>query len=614
MRRWLLVFMLVLTVVTPLVPSGSAEAAPFARNRWEGYFTGVFDQYGGDVIQGGIWPAFFPLSPTGQAYVESFIALMLNHLAYGNGQDRTGAEFLVLTMMGWGPGTWNGVAHDPAFLNDWMQRVRYYSDNGWLQFNVPASYSTNTYYQGLPSGPNPYDDAWFFENGSTPYAIVFHKPGGGFYVIRQECANPVGDNSPLEQPAYQLVGDVQPGASTPAFGSVIQAGGTYNLSPTVTNLGPAGSTAATMFVGNLSPAYVSNAGISSPGGYDSYWEYGPSCLAATACWQWQYWASPYLPPGVTSTQTNGATFTVSPTTPDGTSVCFNVTIAPSNQNGAVTTGPPRCFTVLQPRYPQLIGNSGDVHAGGGVCGQAQSTGSVTGHAKSQSLSEYVVSANGAVTNFGSNNTVAGTNATLGRTGSYYSICRPDLVATAQAYFLSGQPYTALPGGTFTMATLPASATGIYIHNGGGNLTLSGNFSRKITIVSLTGTVTINGNITLTAAAALGSSAPSLGIISAGDIIINGAATRVDAYLFSNGTINTCAEGNAAACRNTLDVNGFLMSRNLSFRRLGPVSAALQVAGERINLSGQIYLNPPKFFDVAGNLNLLQNQGEKPPLN
>ncbi len=614
MRRWLLVLMLVLTTVTPLVPSGTAEAAPFARDRWYGFFTGVFDQWGGDVIQGGVWPSFFPLSPTGKAYVESFIAIMLSHLNYGTPQNRVGAEFLILTMMGWGPGTWNGVAHDPGVLNDWIRRVRFYSDNDWLVFNTPASYSTNTYYQGLPSGPNPYDDAWYFENGSTGNAIIFHRPGGGFYVIRQECANPVGDNSPLEVPPYQLTGSLQPGSGTPAFGSVIQAGGTFRLSPSVTNLGPAQSNAATMFVGNLSPAYVSDAGTSSPGGYDSWFGYGPSCLAATQCWQWQYWAPPYLPPSVTSTQTNGATFTVSPATPDGTNVCFNITIAPSDQNGNTVTSAPQCFVVYQPRYPQVVGNSGDVHAGGGFCGQVQTTGNVTGHGSSASLTEYVLSANGTINNFGSNNTAGGTAATVGRTGNYYSICRPDLAAVAQAYFQAGQPYTALPGGTWNLASLPASANGIYIHNGGGNLTLRGTFNRKITIVSFTGTVTINGNIILDGPANLGANSASLGIISTGDIIVNGAATRVDAYLFSNSTINTCAEGNVAACRNLLTVNGFLMSRNLSFRRLGVAGGPIANPAERINLTGQIYLNPPKFFDVAADLNLLQNQGEKPPLN
>jgi len=235
-------------------------------------------------------------------------------------------------------------------------------------------------------------------------------------------------------------------------------------------------------------------------------------------------------------------------------------------------------------------------------------------------SEYVVSANGTVSGYGSNNVPGGAAATI---GNYSSICRPDLVATAKAFFqssVSSTDYASLGGGTYDVGgalfnSMPGAATGIYIHNGGGNVVLHGTFTRKITIVMLTGDLIIDSNLRLGSTSKTATNVPSLGIIAANDININGAATQVDAYLFANGTINTCVEGNTPACLNTLNVNGFLMSKNLLFRRLGPkVAATTATVGERINLTGQLYLNPPKFFDNAANVNLLQNQGEKPPLN
>jgi hypothetical protein len=62
------------------------------------------------------------------------------------------------------------------------------------------------------------------------------------------------------------------------------------------------------------------------------------------------------------------------------------------------------------------------------------------------------------------------------------------------------------------------------------------------------------------------------------------------------------------------VNGFLMANGISFRRFGPFTGPTATVGEQINLTGQIYLNPPKFFDNTASLNLLQGQGERPPLN
>ncbi|MDB5179071.1 MAG: hypothetical protein JWN01_1014 [Patescibacteria group bacterium] len=322
---------------------------------------------------------------------------------------------------------------------------------------------------------------------------------------------------------------------------------------------------------------------------------------------------------------NTFVYTVNPAC-DGQTITFNEDVTPS---GGAPARSSISFNVASPHYPAIIGQSGDVHAGGGLCGPAliNNSNTIHGHSQSTSVGEYVVSASGSVSGFGSNNKPGGSAATLGNSGNlgnYYAICRPDLVSLATMYLNNGSPYTSLNSiSTFPNIDVTNLAAGAYFVTGGyppGPLDsqvvkLHGQFHNKITIVVLAGRVEVDGPLTLGTTSTIGANVPSMGIIAANDLLIDGAATQVDAYLFSNGTINTCKEGQAAACQNMLLVNGFLMARDISFRRLGPlVSVSQATVGERINLTGQLYLNPPILFDSAATINLLQTQGERPPLN
>jgi hypothetical protein len=139
---------------------------------------------------------------------------------------------------------------------------------------------------------------------------------------------------------------------------------------------------------------------------------------------------------------------------------------------------------------------------------------------------------------------------------------------------------------------------------------------RITIVFTLGNVTIVGPILLSGAAYAARYVPSLGLISQGNITINPIVTRVDAYLFSNGTIDTCNPGAVAGsttCATAqLVVNGFLMGKSLAFNRTGKINVGGSQISERIVLTPNIYLNPPKFFDQP----MTDTQvplGEKPPL-
>lgn len=607
-----------LSVAANLVMTSQAEAAcdrpVLASNRaaFCGYFYNREDFYGDDVFRGGIpWWVDSP---------GEFINFINNYRLNGTAQHRIGARFIILTMLGAPGGTPSWQAD--ARYNEWVNLVNDYAAAGKITWNYAHPFPCgiiNSYYQD-----NFVDDAFYREPSSAGVcgpsvmrpSIIFRHPvtNAILYAIKRDCANPIGEVYGLPPVAYNLGGSLAPGSGTPPFSGIIQPGITYSLTPNVWNPSPVGARPFTMEVGNLSPAYVTYQGISSPGGYDTGSGFSGGCSSGAAnCWYWSYGGG--LPNGATSAQTNGALFSVSGATPEGTVVCFNLTLNPSDSSGTRYTSGPSCFTVYRPHYPGIIGTSGDVHAGGGLCGQTQTSGSITTRSQSNSVGEYVVSASGIVSNFGSDNAAGGSSATLGKNGNYATVCRPDLVALARAYVNANGSYRTLSSGSWDVGALPSSSTGIYVHSGG-SLLLRGTYSgnRPITIVSLGGTVTIANRIILSAPATTGDSVPSIGIIAAGDIEIAGAANQVDAYLFSNGTIDTCSEGNTAACRNTLTVNGFLMARGLQFKRLGPATGPTATVGERINLTGQLYLNPPKFFDSASVVNLLQHQGERAPLN
>ncbi len=628
-----------LAIVTQLFTAPVAQAAscadpPIAAGRadWCGYFDNGFSQTGDSVLLGGIpgWVGDGIGDDT-----QDFLDFINNYRLNGDAWQQTGARFIILTMMGFPGGTPRSQADDPFTFDSWVNNVRAMGPNQirWhVQVPFPCG-TLNTYHQ---DGFN--DDAFFFEapnsgDGCGPLATVDSiqfgdGAGGGFgnvlYTIKRSCANPIGNPNPIPKSPYNLSADVQPGTDIPS-NNIIQPGQTYHLSPVLTNTTNVPTLGSTVEINNHNPAYADNAGTAAgPPVTSAGYQVGGCKQGAPECWSFHY---PGFGPNQTNTQPNGVLFSVPAGTPDGTVLCFSATVWQSNANpGSQATGPQHCFTVYRPHYPGIIGSNGDVHAGGTLCGQTTaSQHSINLNSNSNSYNEYVLSASGTIAGYGSNNSPGNTAATLGNAsglGNYYSICRPDLVAEATKYFTTTAPpsWTPLAGGSYDLASLPASPSGIYIANGVGSISLhtsAAGFSiaKKITIVALSGTtVTIDGTIKLNTPNVPGSQAPSVGIIAAGDINIKGAATRVDAYLFANGTINTCLEGATAACLNELDVNGFLMANALSFRRLGPGTGPTATVGERITLTGQIYLNPPTFFDDASTINLLQNQGEKPPLN
>lgn len=170
--------------------------APF-----RGYFRNQLDTAGDHVWRPNTGPSSCRGNsnalPTWVNTKSEFISFVKCKLNNGNAQERVGAAFIIQTMRGG-----NSTTNPPSSsqIADWEARVNNPSVN--VLWNTNRSYTINTYYQGCcGGGSNPVDDAYYNDNGSGS-SIVFQVPGQD-YVIRRQCANPVGNGSLGELPPGQ---------------------------------------------------------------------------------------------------------------------------------------------------------------------------------------------------------------------------------------------------------------------------------------------------------------------------------------------------------------------------------------------------------------------------
>jgi len=622
-----------LSVVLPFLPSGGAEAAPFARPEHKGYFYNDVDYSGGFVIRAGVHTTT----------TASFIAYIKSTLNSSNEQDQTGAEFIVLTMLGYPAGTTKATAHTAATLTDWTDAVNYYSSQGWINFHANVSYTQNTYWQGKNGGgTNPDDDAWFSDSGSTGAdgAIFFHKPGTPGYAIRKACANPIGAMAKLAlAPPPDF--DVTLLADTNGSSSTVVAGQSYRVGVEVKNNGPANSSAGSLQVMMPAAGVVQactpncndagqNALLYGPTGPGGHGYKAASVIPGVAGKNWYWSVNPLGNGGAAGSVLN---WTVAAGVTVGQQIKFEVYYYKADLGGAVAHKTVT-FTVVSERTPGLSGSNGDIHAGGGTCGALPPLGAgnhVLTSPNGASYGAYVVSATGSVNGLFSNNAIISANDKL-KIPNYAQVCRTDLLTAAATGWPSGPGIHNIGGGGAASFVLSGTEEGVYYFNGT-HLNVHGAVGNPVapgpppvapapvTIVTLNpvAVVEIDGNILLNTTTAYDPhKVPSLGIISSSDILIDPAATQVDAYLFSShGTIVTCNAA-PAGCANNLRVNGFLMAKNLLFGRIGPnppvgASAVSAPIVEQIVLNPQIYLNPPKYFDASVDDILLEGQGERAPL-
>lgn len=627
-RRWLGLLTFFAAAAVSMVMSGSASAVaqPMGRNQFYGYFYNQCKDYGGDVFAHANGVDALPLSKVYDA--ASLIQFMVNAYNEGPGEDRTGEAYVVLSMDGYrtAPGGVipQSVSPTSAYFKKFENIVNYYYANHWIagidNTTTTTGYAYNTYYQGSAPAGDPgcnkskVDDSWFNDVGSTNGAIIFHDPGtNNYYIIRRYCGNPLGSDQ-LTIPNFQVNVKLS-NNGTPAQ---IEAGQSYSVGVQISATGNSSSEYASLQVpqpaqvdqpctpwcngttigmGSLTPNYNYSYGFAN----------NPADAAPNVTGnRWTWYTNP-IPAG--SSADAYFDFTVAANAVPGSIITFTGYFYPSNIAQGESTSS-ISFVVASERQPAVDGQNGDVQVGGGLCGQSTSSGYIKGYPGAGSEGQYVLSAGGGSSSIGdfASNAEGPDILNVGQNGQYTEACREDLLSLAQAYrVISGAVYTPLGSGSYNIS----GWKGLYYING--SASISGQVNNSVTIVSTGGNLTINGDITLTGASETRQNLPSLGIIAQNDIDIDPAVTNVDAYLFADGTIDTCVSGAGSCSTGQLTVNGFLMAHNIMFDRLGPLDGSGTPVSEKVVLNPQIYLNPPQFFDTSSDPGLIQGEGEKSPL-
>jgi hypothetical protein len=186
-RKLCYAMMLSLSVIfAVIVMPGTASAAPFARAEWQGYFNGGSQQWGVDLFPGGAQVN----------NVVDLVALYRTNLNSNNPQLAVGAGFTILTMLGYSAGTPLAKAiNDPSVFATWQSTVEYYDSQGWIHYQESFPYNYNTYYY---AENGTWGDVAWYANQDQRDSIVFYNPDGvTHYAIKRDCANPVGDMTPL---------------------------------------------------------------------------------------------------------------------------------------------------------------------------------------------------------------------------------------------------------------------------------------------------------------------------------------------------------------------------------------------------------------------------------
>lgn len=516
-----------------------------------------------------------------------------------------------------------GIAYAQAHWRDWVALVDAYSSGAYpgysVNYNVYQDFSgqdvngwglilNNALYLNCAPVEQCQPDVTFQRDSEDPEidkAVVFYYPGGHF-LLKDKCGNMTGDITGLPMPpvaTLQLTkSSDQPRAT--AIGS--------NIVYSITGLESKPTPLTSMTITDTLPPEVRYLGVvaGTP---------APSLvLGNTLIWNFSLPADAAILNSWTSGPPKPLQITVKAASL-GTAVNTATGIA-TNTIGPVLVLPGRTTNnIVSTVAPIVTGLNSDIHAGSNLnCGGRAGTGNIVGNLNGGTLSsgQYAVSASGFIDGFDSSGS---TNLlTLGASGGYAQICRPDLLSVAKAY--NGSDIQIIPiGGAVTSWNI-SGKSGLYYFLGGTELDISGTVSNKITLVAPSASrVVINGNVVLNPGARTSrSDTPSLGIIAGQNIDILSGVTEVDAYLFADGTINTC--GRAATpdlpcgvITPTLRILGFLMAHDVLLSRLGPATVSGSVQAEVVTMNPQLYLNPPKFFDSSANQTLYEGLGELPPL-
>lgn len=562
-------FFLVLSVFSTIAPEKVAALgcdAWYGRGCWDGYFTDVddADKGGVNVIEGGIY--------IGDNDKAAFINRVKGELG-GTLQNRTGAQFIILTMLGYPAGSDRNQANNAAVLADWENRIM--SPNVYMQVSMQNfdCNIANTYFDNS----NPAGDiaAGYSDTkggcGVPDLMIDFYVNGVFYYRIRAACANPLGNPSGLPSSPQ----DFNLSPSSAVTPTTAETGQTVDFTHYVAH---SGSVQVNTNISVWDLEYPSGSS-GPPAGAQ-----GCAALGGSKC-QIKWSANGDFGP---SRQVAAFNQVISPSAPVGSLVCQLLVVERAQADSAgniIATNrnsAPACVRVS--KSPLVYFDKGDVRTGGAfsLVDAACTIGTndirtSVGNGKGSNV-QYGAYASGLISGFGSMalpasdaNSVRLLFANTPSLGTYRSgnPCLNDFSTVAAS------TSAVAPGGPIDINSL---SDGVYKYTGNITLLEAKDTRKKVTIVA-TGSVTIAGEITYAngSYANVGELPRVIIVANNGNITVNPNIRLLEGIYVAKGSGNAPGNGgvfrtcdnvpvNKDTCPNQLVVNGSVIANAVSFRR------------------------------------------------
>lgn len=541
-------------------------SALFGRGNNYGYFyNNYFDGLGWDVLSQGI-----------PSYIDSVDELInyLRDLNNGyNAHNRTGAAFIACTMLGYNGGDC-GKSIASWQWDELYNRLSNLSDMGLIYWWKWDDFYTNSFYQIQ------YDDDTFYSGYGAQWVVYFANPDGSYYILKRECANPVGSISPIPQ-AYNFT--LTP--HLPDIANVVETGSTIPLIPSITNSGPTRSNSAEWKLEKVINNVVQGGPLASGVGPDN----GRFTVGTKAFDAVKYTIEDF---------------------PVGTRLCFRLSVRPGSSSNSGWVSVEKCTTVGKKPKVQILGN--DLKTRGivntsvvtksdktygswteyGILAKKQISGMASASMYNGGLASFTV-CNSSQLSFantpGGQTTCANNWSSI---GSYSNISDSDIPDVSSAFPVSSAQ------GVLTSGSLNGQQ-GIYKTNSNITINSSNITAGQWVVINATGhNVTIDGDIHYANGSFSSLSQIPQVIIIADNITITDNVTNVDAWLIAktasnSGSIKTCTQvaKTANACNQKLIVNGPVITNKLYLYRTAG-SGTGEASGdpaEVFNLRADAYL-------------------------
>lgn len=617
-RTWLASWLIFVFITTfgsmTLYPqqANADQCSVNGRDCYVGYFFGAYDGGPGTLRNNVISaPAMLNVNNANDLVnnVASHMVCAGGVLQNAGSQNATGAAFIILTMLGYAPGTSKNVACQ--VFNEWAATVQSWAPN--TNYNVFYDFG------GLNTRSSNTDVAYYPSAQTAAWSIVFYSPTTGqpLYAIKKDCANPVGRLQALPR-NYTL---------TPRVDSVspseIEAGSKMTVTTSVNNVGDVNSPPTQWEITQINV---------QPGQLAPHENEGDSTVSGEAPCQ-SNGGGPtgnYFRNGIATCENaakgSGVFDRGSPSgnlqplldghdigdVPVGTRVCFALSVQPrSNTDSRWAHSKPICTTVG--KKPKLQVWGGDVSVRGQI-ETSTTVKDVAGVKTFGSWVEYGAFAVGAIDRFASgsglNNqpenaqevwsklTFANVDDSGTPTFGFYSTAagfRPQ--PSVKAYFDAISDRRSIPGASVDVNSLTfATGSPATVWAAAGNLTITGGNipPGRSAVIIAGGNVTIAGNITYSDATLNSVNAIPQVVIIANNINVQENVSRVDSWLVAAGAVDTCHGVGiltSGKCSTLLEVNGPVITNRLLLNRTAGsgTGAASSDPAERFNLRPDAYL-------------------------